>query len=130
MAYGSAASGRNEVYVQPFPGPGGKWQVSNEGGEEPLWSRNGKQLFYRRGYNQVWMVDVQTGSGLPASKPHLLFDQLGYARSNPIRGWDISLDGQRFLMVKLEETKSTPVTELILVQNWFEELKRLVPTGK
>jgi len=130
MAYGSAASGRNEVYVQPFPGPGGKWQVSNEGGEEPLWSRNGKQLFYRRGYNQVWMVDVQTGSGLPASKPHLLFDQPGYGISVPIRGWDISLDGQRFLMVKLEETKSTPVTEMILVQNWFEELKRLVPTGK
>ena len=44
--------------------------------------------------------------------------------------WDLSLDGQRFLMVKLEEAKPTPVTELVLVQNWFEELKRLAPTNK
>jgi hypothetical protein len=50
--------------------------------------------------------------------------------AHPLRGWDISLDGQKFLMVKLEERKSQPVTEMILVQNWFEELKRLCPTGK
>jgi serine/threonine-protein kinase len=129
ISYVSDESGRAEVYVQPFPGPGGKWQISNEGGTEPLWSRNGKQLYYRRP-NQVWVVDAQTGSAFSASKPRLLFEQPGYATNVPIRNWDISPDGQRFLMVKVDERKSQPVTEMILVQNWFEELKRLVPPGK
>jgi Tol biopolymer transport system component len=129
ITYVSNESGRAEVYVQPFPGPGGKWPISNEGGTQPLWSRDGRQLFYRKP-NQVWVVDVQTGSGFSASKPRLLFEQPGYSGGGPLRTWDISPDGQRFLMVKLEERKSQPVTEMILVQNWFEELKRLVPTGK
>jgi len=129
MVYVTDESGRYEVYVQPFPGPGGKTQISNEGGMEPLWSRDGRQLFYRH-ENQVWVVDVQPGSGFSAGIPRLLFEQAGYRESDPIRSWDISPDGQRFLMVKLEERKSQPVTEMLLVQNWFEELKRLCPTGK
>jgi serine/threonine-protein kinase len=129
LACVSNESGRGEVYVLPFPGPGGKWQISNEGGTEPLWSRNGKQLFYRRP-NQVWVVDVKAGSGFTASKPRLLFEQPGYGGGGPIRTWDISPDGQRFLMVKLDERKPQPVTEMILVQNWFEELKRLVPASR
>jgi Tol biopolymer transport system component len=132
IAYVTDESGREEVYVQPFPGPGGKWQISNEGGSWPLWAPNGKQLYYRSAGlgSHVWVVDVQTGSGFSASKPRLLFEQPGYARGTPIRTWDISRDGQRFLMAKLGESKRQPVTEIILVQNWFEELKRLVPAGK
>jgi serine/threonine-protein kinase len=131
MAYGSDESGRWEVYVRPFPGPGGKWLISQEGGIEPLWARNGKQLFYRStDGGQVWVVDVRTDGGFSASKPRLLFKAPGLGPSGPIRDWDLSLDDQRFLIMKLEEAKSTPVTELVLVQNWFEELKRLVPTGK
>jgi WD40 repeat protein len=130
IAYASEESGRYEVYVQPFPGPGGKTQISNDGGNEPLWSRDGRQLFYKRSPNQRWVVDLQTSAGFSAGKPRLLFEQAGYRGSNPIRSWDISLDGQRFLMVKMEERKPQPVTEMILVQNWFEELKRLCPTGK
>jgi eukaryotic-like serine/threonine-protein kinase len=134
IAYTSDESGRDEVYVQPFPGPGGKWQISNEGGEEPLWSRDGRELFYRQSYyqreNQAFVVDVQTGPVFSASKPRLLFTAQGYSGMGPIRTWDISPDGHRFLVVKMEERKSRPVTELVLVQNWFEELKRLVPTGK
>jgi hypothetical protein len=76
------------------------------------------------------VVGLQTGSGFSAGKPRLLFEQAVYRGSNPIRSWDISLDGQKFLMVKLQERKSQPVTEMILVQNWFEELKRLMPTKK
>jgi hypothetical protein len=71
---------------------------------------------------------VAAGSGFSASKPRLLFEQSGYGVNQPIREWDISPDGKRFLMVKLEERKPQPVTEMILIQNWFEELKRLVPT--
>ena len=129
IAYTSDESKRDEVYVRPFPGPGMKQQVSSEGGSEPLWARNGKQLFYRW-QDQVWVVDVRTDGGFATSKPRLLFEKPGYAHGYPIRGYDLSLDGQRFLMVKLEQRKPTPVTEMILVQNWFEELKRLVPTGK
>lgn len=106
-----------------------KQQVSSEGGSEPLWARNGKQLFYRR-QDQVWVVDVQTEGGLTTGKPRLLFEKPGYNRAYPIRAYDLSLDGQRFLMVKFENRRPTPVTEMTLVQDWFEELKRLVPTGK
>jgi len=131
MAYVSDDSGREEVYVRPFPGPGGKWLISQEGGVQPLWARNGKQLFYRsRDWGQVWVADVWTDGGFSASKPRLLFKASGMGGGNPIRTWDLSLDGQRFLMVKLGEPKPTPVTELVLVQNWFEELKRLAPTNR
>jgi serine/threonine-protein kinase len=129
IAYTSDESKRNEVYVRPFPGPGMKYQVSSGGGIQPLWARNGKELYYRW-QEQVWVVDVQTGVGFATSKPRLLFEQPGYSLGSPIRGYDLSSDGQRFLMVKLEQRKPAPVTEMTLVQNWFEELKRLVPTGK
>jgi RNA polymerase sigma factor (TIGR02999 family) len=130
IAYASDESGDYEVYVRPFPGLGGKTQVSNEGGAEPLWSRDGKQLFYRRPQRrptQVWVVDLQTVAGFSAGKPRLLFERAGYGTSDPTRDWDISLDGQKFLMVRFEERKPQPVTEMVLVQNWLEELKRLVP---
>ncbi len=125
LAYVSDESGVYQVYVRPFPGPGGKWQVSSEGGDQPLWARSGKQLFYRWG-DQVWVVDVRLDAGFAPSKPRLLFEK-PYLHAGPVRGWDISADGQRFLMVKYEEIKLPPVTEMILVQNWFEELKRLAP---
>jgi len=129
IAYASDESKRFEVYVRSFPGPGMKHQISSEGGVEPLWARNGKQLFYRWG-DQVWVVDVRTDGGFATRKPRLLFEKPGYDQSSPLRVYDLSLDGQRFLMVKWEQRKPTPVTELTLVQNWFEELKRLLPAGK
>ena len=129
IAYVSDESARDEVYVRPFPGPGMKHQVSSQGGGQPLWARNGRQLFYRR-QDQVWAVDVRTDGGFSTGKPRLLFERPGYSPGNPTRSYDLSLDGQRFLMVKLEQRKPSPVTEMTLVQNWFEELKRLVPTGK
>jgi hypothetical protein len=78
---------------------------------------------------QVWAVDVQTGPAFRAGKPRLLFEPRGLG-SAPMRNWEISSDGQRFLMVKIDDRKPTLVTEMILVQNWFEELKRLAPGGK
>jgi hypothetical protein len=129
IAYVADESKREEVYVRPFPGPGMKYQISSEGGTQPLWARNGKQLFYRW-LGQVWGVDLQTVNGFATSKPRLLFENPGYGLGFPIRSYDLSLDSQRFLMVKGGERTSTPVTEMIIVQNWFEELKRLVPAGK
>jgi serine/threonine-protein kinase len=129
VAYISNESGRSEIYVRPFPGPGLKLQISNEGGSEPLWARNGKRLFYRR-QGQLWVVDVQTDGVFATSKPRLLFDKPEYLTSSPYRTYDLSLDSQRFLMAKGEQRKPAPVTEMILIQNWFEELKRLLPAGK
>jgi Tol biopolymer transport system component len=129
IAYTSNESKRSEVYVQPFPGPGTRLRVSTDGGTEPLWARNGKQLFYRW-QDQMWAVDVVRDGGFVASKPRLLFEKSGYSSGSPIRSYDLSLDGQRFLMVKLEQRKPTPVTEMTFVQNWFEDLKRLVLAGK
>jgi eukaryotic-like serine/threonine-protein kinase len=129
IAYTSNESKRNEVYVRPFPGPGLKHQVSIDGGVEPLWARNGKQLFYRW-QDQMWIVDVRIDGGLATSKPRLLFEQPGYSAGNPIPNFDLSHDGKRFLMVKREQRQPTPVTEMILVQNWVEELKRQVPSEK
>lgn len=126
LAYSSDESGRAEVYVRAFPGPGMKLQVSSGGGAEPLWARNGRRLYYRRG-NQLWAVDILTEGGFEAGRPRLLFEKPGYISLSPVRGYDLSLDGQRFLMVKLDQRKPTPATEMTLIQNWFEELKRLGP---
>ena len=131
MAYVSDESGRLEVYVRPFPGSGGKSLISQEGGTQPLWARNGRQLFYRSTDGaQIWAVDVRADGGFSASKPRLLFKAAGWLNGIPIRSWDLSQDSQRFLMVKDEEAKPTPVTEMILVMNWFQDLQRLAPTGK
>ncbi len=131
IVYTSNESNREEVYVRPFPGPGPKYLVSSEGGREPLWARNGKQLFYRKfPSGQMWVVDVRTDGVFSPGKPRLLFEKPGYQHSFPLPAYDLSLDSQRFLMAKQEQRKPTPVTEMILVLNWFEELKRLVPSGK
>jgi hypothetical protein len=129
LAYASHESGQDEIYVRPFPGPGQRLPVSSEGGEMPLWSRKGKQLFWLW-EEAMWAADVRMDGGFATGKPRLLFKkpQLDWGSVN--RSYDLSLDGRRFLMVKQEQRKPTPVTEMTLVENWFEEIKRLSPTGK
>ncbi len=127
LAYTSDESKRNEIYVREFPDPGVKLQISSEGGEEALWAKDGKRLFYRW-KDQMWVVDV-LASGV-FSKPRLLFEKPGYRHGLPTRAYDLSSEGDRFLMVKEEQRKPEPVTEMTLVQNWFEELTRLVPAGR
>ena len=116
------------MYVRPYPALGAKTQVSSAGGNAPAWSRDGKHLFFRSGC-ELWIADVRTTMTFSASKPRLLFNQ-DCLDSLPVRDWDISPDGEHFLMTKLSSRKPQPLTELIVVQDWFEELKRLVPTQK
>ena len=124
LAYTSSESGRPEVYVRAYP-QGGKWQVSSGGGAEPLWARDGKRLFYRAA-GQVWAVDLEPAAGLRPGKARPLFQQADrYLSIGPGRTWDLSLDGQRFLMVKREEVRPQPVSQMVLVQNWTRELERL-----
>jgi Tol biopolymer transport system component len=129
LAYVSNESGRPEIYVQPYPGPGGKWQVSTGGGAEPLWSRSGREIFYRQG-NRMLSVSVSTANGFAAGNPAVLFEREYASVPFPATGvaYDVSADGQRFLMVKEVEQSAAPVQIQVIV-NWFEELKRLVPVN-
>jgi eukaryotic-like serine/threonine-protein kinase len=133
LAYASNESSRYEVYVQPYPGPGGKYQISTDGGTEPVWDHSGRELFYRSG-DKMMAVDIATQPAFVAGKPHVLFQGPYVANVGPqiCPYYDVSRDGQRFLMVQSAEQQQTGTapTQIIVVQNWTEELKRLVPTRK
>jgi Tol biopolymer transport system component/predicted Ser/Thr protein kinase len=128
LAYNSNESGRYEIYVQPYPGPGGKWQISTEGGTEPVWNPNGRELFYRSG-DKMMAVDIATQPGFAAGTPRMLFEGLYDPAPYPLANYDVSPDGQRFLMLKPTEHEQAAPTQINVVLNWFEELKRRVPTG-
>jgi dipeptidyl aminopeptidase/acylaminoacyl peptidase len=124
LAYASDESGRYEVYVQPYPGPGGKWQVSTEGGTEPVWARNG-ELFYRNG-GKVMVVETTTHPGFSAGNPKMLFEG-SYPTYQSLPDYDVTADGQRFLFLRASEEARS---EINVVVNWTEELKQKAPQGK
>jgi Tol biopolymer transport system component len=126
LAYVSNESGRYEIYVQPYPGPGGKWQISTEGGTEPVWNPNGRELFYRSG-DKMMAVDVATQPSFTVGKAHVLFEGPYQPSWTSAQNYDVSPDGQRFLMLKPVESTEAAPTQINVVLNWFEELKRRVP---
>src|SRR5262249_12522668 len=117
LAYESNEGGRNEIYVMPYPGPGGKWQVSSAGGTQPRWNRKGRELFFRPG-TRLMAVDVETGNAFRAGAPHLLFEKVS-------SDYDVAPDGKRFLMLT-PTTLSAESTELHVILNWFDDLRRRV----
>ena len=130
MAYTSNESGRNEVYVCPFPEVNkGRWQVSTSGGGIPLWSPNGQELFYRN-KDSVMVVAVETTQTFKCGKPGLLFQGTDTFFQDA-HHWDISSDGKRFLMMKEVVSTAKPAAEaprkINIVVNWLEELKQRVP---
>ncbi len=120
LAYSSDASGRREVYVQAFPEARGQWQVSTDGGTEPLWSRNGRELFYRSG-NKVVSVAIETEPVFGVGTREVLFEE-AYVGRVVLANYDIHPDGERFVMIETGEESG----ELIVVLNWYEELQRRV----
>jgi serine/threonine-protein kinase len=139
LAYGSNASGRYEVYVQPYPGPGPRQQVSLEGGESPAWSPTGRELFFlslpdSEGMRQMMAVGVRPGRTLSLGKPQRLFafsEPPLRLRCEPSRCFAVAADGQHFYAVRQALTAPIPpVTHIHLVQNWIEELKARVPAGR
>ena len=121
IVYVSNESGRNEVYVRPYPGPGGKWQISTEGGAEPLWNPKGHELFYREG-QKMMAVDYAEQPTFSAGKPRMLFQGAFTLTPRSATDYDVSLDGQRFLMLK-SAGQVTP-GEINVVLNWPEQLKQ------
>ncbi len=122
------------MYVQPFPNLGSRHQISTDGGTAPAWSRDGRELFYtttetfggQATLTRMMAVAVATAPTFVASPPRLLFEGR-YGASAQVRPYDVSRDGQRFLMVKQKERAPISASQMILVQNWFEELKARVP---
>ena len=128
LAYVSDESGRYEVYVKPYPGPGGKWQISTEGGTEPVWNPKGRELFYRSG-DKMMALEITMRPSFSVGKPKVLFE--GAYEPTPVTfpNYDVSPDGRRFLMLKDVGQEQSPA-QINVVLNWFEELKQKAPAGK
>jgi Tol biopolymer transport system component len=131
MAYDSNESGSFQVYVRPFPDvASGHWQVSMDGGAQPVWSRDSRELFYLSAAGPLMGVHVDRGPSWSMSTPSTILAK-SYVRGNTAAAatYDVSPDGRRFLMIKqVAGSAQTVPPTLIVVQNWTEELKRLVPT--
>jgi len=137
LAFGSDVSGRWEVYVRPYPGPGLAEPVSLEAAGSPAWNPNGRELFFvspaePAPEHRMMAVDFAAGSPVRIGRPRLLFrfdNRDLHLRCTPVRCYDVAQDGQRFYAVQSRTPlqPSPPVTHINVVLNWFEELKAKVP---
>ncbi len=130
LAYKSGESGRDEIYVRPFPQvDAGRWQISTMGGSRAAWARNGRELFYMDASMTLIRVPVHTsGSTFSVGNPSKVFDAT-YAEPNPSRHYDVSSDGKRFLMLKdmtARDPNATPAS-MVVVEHWFDALKQQAP---
>jgi Tol biopolymer transport system component len=132
IAYASDESGRFEVYVRPFPGPGGKWQLSNAGGMLPVWSRNGRELFFQNPDNRIMVTEYAVkNESFAAGKPRMWSDQQLHDLGG-VLNYDLAPDGKRFaifpeLKVPAEEKGTVHMTFLL---NFFDDLRRRAPASK
>jgi serine/threonine-protein kinase len=119
VVFCSFESGRNEIYVRPYPGPGGQTKISNDGGIEPAWSRDGKEIFYRSA-DSFMAVPVRTSPDFSAGQARPLFPDryAKWGREDGPRSYDVSADGSRFLVIKVNAVKAAPVTQLNLLSDW------------
>jgi serine/threonine-protein kinase len=130
VVFDSDESGQFEVYVRPFPDAysGSRWQISSGGGKQPLWSRDGSEIFYRDFTGALLSVPVTPGAAFAPGRPVKLFEGAGYMGAGAQGGgrtYDVAPDGRRFLMVKIAGPAEPP--QLVVVLNWFDELQRLAP---
>lgn len=118
MAYVSDESGRSEIYVRPFLGPGGGTLVSTNGGAEPVWSRDGRQLFYREG-NKLFAATLSATGAPSVETRRLVFDQ-AYVQDPTHVMYDVAPDGKSFLMLRPTDDSSS---EIVVVLHWDEVLR-------
>ena len=125
LAYHSEESGQNEIYVRPFPGPGGPWQISSGGGTIPIWSENGKELFYLSLTRQIMVATYSAqGESFATSKP-ALWSEERIAERQFAREYDLHPDGERFaVLMAAQEQVEEKRTHVILIENFFELLRQ------
>jgi Tol biopolymer transport system component len=123
VAYSSSETGRQEIYVVPFPTTGAKWQISTNGGTRPRWRRDGKEIIFEvEGSGKVMSAQVNGGgTNFEVGEVRLLFETTNLPPNNAGSQWSLSSDGQRLLAITTGETGALPLT---LIQNWTGELKR------
>jgi eukaryotic-like serine/threonine-protein kinase len=120
VLYASTTTGRSEVYVRPFPNTSaGLYQVSSGGGQNPKWSRDGTEIFYVNGSNELARVAVGSGATFTFSDPRVLFSLAG------VQDWDVAPGGQRFIVIRERATGLRP--RLVVIENFFQELNAKAP---
>ncbi len=131
LAYQSNESGRFEVYVRPFPGPGARRQISNGGGAHPTWSRAEPELFYNENQRIMIVPYTAAGDSFAAENPRL-WSEGRFRRSAALqyRPFDLHPDGKRFALALPTEAENAQQDKIVLVFNFFDELRRIAPTGK
>ena len=123
LVYISNESGQNEVYLRPFPALDRRWTISTQGGTQALWNPSGKEIFYRNG-DKMMAVDLTTTPEVKLSAPRVLFEQrYAFGAGITMANYDVTRDGQRFIMVKDE----SGAARLNVVLNWVSELTRMAP---
>lgn len=137
LAYASTETGRNEVYVRPFPGPGGKWQVSSDGGSYPTWSRTRKELFFAtlNPENRIMVASYAVdGDSFHAEKPRLWSESRFVFRFSPAgtaRPFDLHPDGDRVALAKAPDAETAVKQDkVVFIFNFFDELRRIAPAKK
>jgi serine/threonine-protein kinase len=118
ISYVSDETGRPEIYVRPFPGPGSKWRISSDGGTEAMWSRDGREIFFRDGY-KMYAVDIDTRSAFRPGKPRLLFERR-YTKAIWSAVYDVAPDGRFIMHLESEESSAEPQVNVIV--NWMDLL--------
>jgi serine/threonine-protein kinase len=126
LAYQSDETGRDEIYVRPFPGPGGKWQVSTEGGIHPAWSRTGLELFYATEDERIMVIPYAIDRGSFRSDKPRLWSEGAYAVRPAARRLDLHPDGERFAVLGNSQADVTQ-NKVVFVLNFFDELRRIAP---
>ena len=130
LAYQSNETGRTEVYVRPFPGPGGKWQISTAGGSTPTWSRGRRELFYRGNDDRIMVASYTVdGDSFRADKPRLWSERPLSPRSRQ-RWYDLHPDGDRMALSATADSPQSKQDKVVFIFNFFDELRRLAPTGR
>jgi serine/threonine protein kinase len=132
LAYCSNATGTYEVFAQAFPDTGGRWQISNNGGTFPVWSPNGHDLLYQSGDQIMAVAYTAKGDRFVAEKPRVWLAKPGRFNAGFDRSWDLAPDSKRVAVVTPAETPGTPKQdhEVVMLLNFFDELRRRVPLAK
>jgi serine/threonine-protein kinase len=131
IAYSSTSSGRPEIYVRPFPGPGGTWQVSTSGGNFPTWSRAGNELLYATADQRLMAVRYSAEVGtFRAGSPRIWTNQRHRLMGPTTRNFDLHPDGKRVVFAKAADAAATSSDPVVMVFNFFDELRRLVPAPR